>query len=63
MAFDLTEDQLALRDGIRALVEGRFPIARVRDRLVQKLSDSGKSLEIGCDERLGLVDIDFELLR
>jgi alkylation response protein AidB-like acyl-CoA dehydrogenase len=31
MAFDLTDDQLALRDGIRALVEGRFPIARVRE--------------------------------
>lgn len=31
MAFDLTDDQLALRDGIRALVEGRFPIERVRD--------------------------------
>jgi alkylation response protein AidB-like acyl-CoA dehydrogenase len=31
MAFDLTDDQLALRDGIRALVEGRFPMARVRD--------------------------------
>jgi alkylation response protein AidB-like acyl-CoA dehydrogenase len=30
MAFDLTDDQLALRDGIRALVEGRFPIERVR---------------------------------
>jgi alkylation response protein AidB-like acyl-CoA dehydrogenase len=31
MAFDLTDDQLALRDGIRALVEGRFPMARVRE--------------------------------
>ena len=31
MAFDLTDDQLALRDGIRALVDGRFPMARVRD--------------------------------
>jgi alkylation response protein AidB-like acyl-CoA dehydrogenase len=31
MAFDLTDDQLALRDGIRALVEGRFRIARVRE--------------------------------
>jgi len=31
MSFDLTDDQVALRDGIRALVEGRFPIARVRD--------------------------------
>lgn len=30
MAFDLDDDQLALRDGIRALVEGRFPIERVR---------------------------------
>jgi alkylation response protein AidB-like acyl-CoA dehydrogenase len=31
MAFDLTDDQLALRDGIRSLVDGRFPMARVRD--------------------------------
>ncbi|MGZ4796812.1 MAG: acyl-CoA dehydrogenase, partial [Acidimicrobiia bacterium] len=31
MAFDLTDDQIALRDGIRALVEGRFPVARVRE--------------------------------
>ncbi|MBK5288595.1 MAG: acyl-CoA/acyl-ACP dehydrogenase [Acidimicrobiia bacterium] len=31
MNFDLTDDQLALRDGIRALVEGRFPMDRVRD--------------------------------
>jgi alkylation response protein AidB-like acyl-CoA dehydrogenase len=30
MAFDLTDDQLALRDGIRALVEGRFAMPRVR---------------------------------
>ena len=31
MNFDLSEDQVALRDGIRALVEGRFPMARVRE--------------------------------
>ncbi len=31
MNFDLTDDQVALRDGIRALVEGRFPMARVRE--------------------------------
>ena len=30
MAFDLTVDQLALRDGIRSLVTGRFPIETVR---------------------------------
>jgi len=30
MAFDLTDDQLALRDGIGALVTGRFPIEAVR---------------------------------
>jgi alkylation response protein AidB-like acyl-CoA dehydrogenase len=28
--FDLTDDQLALRDGIRAVCEGRFPMERVR---------------------------------
>ncbi|MEP6625576.1 MAG: acyl-CoA dehydrogenase, partial [Acidimicrobiia bacterium] len=30
MNFDLDEDQIALRDGIRALVDGRFPMERVR---------------------------------
>jgi alkylation response protein AidB-like acyl-CoA dehydrogenase len=43
--FDLTEDQLALRDGIRALVEGRFPIARVREgfdaSMHAELTDAG----------------------
>ena len=45
MAFDLTDDQLALRDGIRALVEGRFPIARVREgfdaSMHAELADAG----------------------
>jgi alkylation response protein AidB-like acyl-CoA dehydrogenase len=31
MNFDLTADQEALRDGIRSLCEGRFPMKRVRD--------------------------------
>ena len=31
MNFDLSDDQVALRDGIRALVEGRFPMSRVRE--------------------------------
>jgi alkylation response protein AidB-like acyl-CoA dehydrogenase len=31
MNFDLSDDQVALRDGIRALVEGRFPMVRVRE--------------------------------
>ncbi len=31
MNFDLTSDQEALRDGIRSLCEGRFPMKRVRD--------------------------------
>ena len=30
MDFDLSDDQFALRDGIRTLCEGRFPIKRVR---------------------------------
>jgi alkylation response protein AidB-like acyl-CoA dehydrogenase len=29
--FDLTADQEALRDGVRSLCEGRFPMKRVRD--------------------------------
>ena len=31
MDFDLSADQVALRDGIRSLCEGRFPIKRVRE--------------------------------
>ncbi len=31
MNFDLSEDQVALRDGIRSLLEGKFPISRVRE--------------------------------
>ncbi len=45
MNFDLSEDQIALRDGIRSLVEGRFPMGRVRggfDRDVYaELADAG----------------------
>jgi alkylation response protein AidB-like acyl-CoA dehydrogenase len=29
--FDLSEDQVALRDGIRSLLEGKFPVSRVRE--------------------------------
>jgi alkylation response protein AidB-like acyl-CoA dehydrogenase len=29
--FELSDDQVALRDGIRSLCEGRFPMKRVRD--------------------------------
>jgi alkylation response protein AidB-like acyl-CoA dehydrogenase len=29
--FDLDDDQIALRDGIRSLLQGRFPIERVRE--------------------------------
>src|SRR5262245_30231664 len=31
MNFDLTDDQEALRDGIRAVCDGRFPVERVRE--------------------------------
>ncbi len=31
MNFDLSDDQVALRDGIRSLLEGKFPMSRVRD--------------------------------
>jgi alkylation response protein AidB-like acyl-CoA dehydrogenase len=30
MNFDLSDDQIALRDGIRSLLEGKFPMSRVR---------------------------------
>jgi alkylation response protein AidB-like acyl-CoA dehydrogenase len=29
--FDLSDDQVALRDGIRSLLEGKFPMSRVRE--------------------------------
>jgi alkylation response protein AidB-like acyl-CoA dehydrogenase len=45
MNFDLSEDQLALRDGIRRVCQGRFDMARVRggfDRAVwAELNDTG----------------------
>lgn len=45
MNFDLSDDQVALRDGIRALVDGRFPMDRVRagfDRAAyDELADAG----------------------
>ena len=45
MNFDLSDDQVALRAGIRALCEGRFPMKRVRagfDRAVwQELAEAG----------------------
>ncbi|MBM3673919.1 MAG: acyl-CoA dehydrogenase [Actinobacteria bacterium] len=31
MNFDLSDDQVALRDGIRALLQGKYPMARVRE--------------------------------
>lgn len=31
MNFDLSDDQVALRDGIRSLLEGKFPMSRVRE--------------------------------
>lgn len=45
MNFDLSDDQVALRDGIRGLCEGRFPMKRVRagfdhDAFVE-LADAG----------------------
>jgi alkylation response protein AidB-like acyl-CoA dehydrogenase len=39
MHFDLTEDQRDLRDGIRSLLEGAFPIARVRSGLDRAMWD------------------------
>lgn len=39
MNFDLTEDQEALRDGIRALCEGRFAMERVRNGFDRSMFD------------------------
>jgi alkylation response protein AidB-like acyl-CoA dehydrogenase len=43
--FDLNDDQVALRDGIRSLCDGRFPIKRVRDGFdraaYSELADAG----------------------
>jgi alkylation response protein AidB-like acyl-CoA dehydrogenase len=37
--FDLSDDQVALRDGIRALCEGRFSMARVREGFDRTMFD------------------------
>jgi len=39
MNFDLSDDQVALRDGIRAVCTGRFPIDRVREGFDQAAYD------------------------
>ena len=39
MRFILNEDQVALRDGIRTLCAGRFPMSRVRDGFARDLWD------------------------
>ena len=39
MNFDLTDDQIALRDGIRSLLEGRFPMERVREGFDRAMFD------------------------
>jgi len=39
MNFDLTDDQIALRDGIRSLLEGRFPMERVREGFDRSMFD------------------------
>ena len=39
MNFDLTDDQEALREGIRSLCEGRFDMARVRDGFDRSMWD------------------------
>jgi alkylation response protein AidB-like acyl-CoA dehydrogenase len=39
MNFDLSDDQVALRDGIRSLLEGKFPMSRVRDGFDRSVYD------------------------
>ncbi len=39
MDFDLSPDQVALRDGIRSLARGKFPIARVRAGFDRSVND------------------------
>ena len=47
MNFDLTDDQVALRDGIRSLLEGRFSMERIREgfdrSMFDELSEAGVS--------------------
>jgi alkylation response protein AidB-like acyl-CoA dehydrogenase len=62
--FDLDADQEALRDGVRSLCEGRFPMKRVRagfDRAVwDELAEAGvfslRASEVGGGAGLGLAD-------
>jgi alkylation response protein AidB-like acyl-CoA dehydrogenase len=37
--FDLSDDQVALRDGIRSLLEGKLPMSRVRDGFDRSVYD------------------------
>ncbi len=39
MNFDLSDDQVALRDGIRSLLEGKFPMSRVREGFDRSVYD------------------------
>ena len=39
MNFDLTDDQVALRDGIRSLLMGRFSMERVREGFDRSMFD------------------------
>ena len=39
MNFDLSDDQVALRDGIRSLLEGKFPMSRVREGFDRSIYD------------------------
>ncbi|MEN9593848.1 MAG: hypothetical protein RLY23_331 [Actinomycetota bacterium] len=39
MNFDLTDDQVALRDGIRSLLVGRFSMERVREGFDRSMFD------------------------
>lgn len=39
MNFDLSEDQVALRDGIRSMLEGKLPMSRVREGFDRTVHD------------------------
>ena len=63
MNFDLSEDQVALRDGIRSLLKGKFPMSRVRDGFDRSTYESGQAWGLegqpGADLLYGLTSPSF----
>ena len=58
MNFDLSDDQVALRDGIRSLLEGKFPMSRVREGFDRSTYDDLQAAGVFslCSDGFGWAD-------